>query len=186
MRLLELKSESFLSLVACAVCVGLAGCSGGEPVRVPVAGRVTIDGEALTGGTIRFVPKQGRPVSSAILEDGSFDLSSTSIGDKIDERGVFPGTYRIAVSASEPIDEESIRWHAPQAYADFRTSGLVKTIDKPIDNLAVELTWKGSAEEQSETIADASDSIESSGDSEDTNESDESGTESADSALSRQ
>jgi hypothetical protein len=183
MRLLELNSELFRSLAALAIFASLGGCTGGEPVRVPVAGRVTIDGEAVTGGTIRFVPKQGRPVSSAILADGSFDLASSSISDKIDERGVYPGTYRIAVSASELLDEDSIRWHAPKEYADFRTSGLVKTIDKPIDDLSIELTWKDSEEENPESVTDNSDSIEN---SDVRNESDESGTESSDSVLSQQ
>jgi hypothetical protein len=132
-----------------AFALGPAGCgeNGGERVRV--AGTVLIDGKPLTSGTIRFVPEVGRPASSAILADGSFELASDSV-NRVSEAGVRPGNYRVQVSASKVVDDETIRWNAPEKYADFRTSGLNVTIDKPIDDLVLELTW-GGAEPAQET-----------------------------------
>ena len=128
---------SFLLGLAC--CAG--GCGQNADQRVPVAGRVLIDGQPLTGGTIRFVPEAGRPASSAIMADGSFDLASESV-QRASEAGVPPGSYRVQVSASKIVDDETIHWNAPEKYADFRTSGLSVTIDKPTDDLVIELSWE--------------------------------------------
>lgn len=151
----------------------LAGCMDGEPQLVPVSGKVLIDGKPVTRGVIRFVPKQGRPFSSAILADGSFDLASPSVSKEVENRGVYPGRYRVAVAASELIGEDSIRWYAPKMYADFRTSGLEITVDKPTDNLTVELTWgdlEGPVLESSSSVSDSTNKDESG------KEADESGT----------
>jgi len=125
-------------LVGISCCAG--GCGPNSEQRVPVAGRVLIDGQPLTSGTIRFVPESGRPASSAIMADGSFDLASESV-NRVSEMGVPRGKYRVQVSASNIVDDETIRWNAPEKYADFRTSGLDVTIDRPTDDLLVELTW---------------------------------------------
>ena len=127
-----------LSLLLIALAGG--GCEQVAIERVPVAGKVLIDGQPLTAGTIRFVPKSGRPASSAILSDGSFELASESV-DRSVATGIPRGTYRVQVSASKVVDEETVEWKAPAAYADFRTSGLNVTIDKPTRDLLIELTW---------------------------------------------
>jgi hypothetical protein len=118
------------------------GCQESDDGRVPVAGHVFIDGEPLTSGTIRFVPTSGRPTSSAILADGSFELASESVhsGTAV---GVPCGKYRVQVSASEVVDDATIHWNVPARYADFRTSGLDVTISEPMDDLKIELTWEG-------------------------------------------
>jgi len=125
-------------LVGISCCAG--GCGPDSQQRVPLAGRVLIDGQPLTSGTIRFVPESGRPASSAIMADGSFDLASESI-NRVSELGVPRGKYRVQVSALNIVDDETIRWNAPEKYADFRTSGLDVTIDRPTDDLLIELTW---------------------------------------------
>jgi hypothetical protein len=129
-----------------------AGCGQHSDERVPVAGRVLIDGEPLTAGTIRFVPATGRPASSAILSDGSFQLASESV-NHLSQVGLPRGKYRVQVSASNVIDDATIRWNAPARYADFRTSGLGVTIKKPTDDLVIELTWEGAQRNDAETPA---------------------------------
>ncbi|MEX2310781.1 MAG: hypothetical protein WD738_24650 [Pirellulales bacterium] len=119
-----------------------AGCGQKAEERVPVAGVVLIDGQPLTGGTIRFVPEVGRPASSKIMADGSFDLATESV-NRSSKTGVLLGNYRVQVSASKIVDDVTIRWHAPERYADFRTSGLGVTIDQPTSDLVIELTWAG-------------------------------------------
>jgi len=126
---------SFLCLV-----FGAGGCGPDAEQRVPVAGTVLIDGQPLTSGTIRFVPEVGRPASSAIMADGSFELASDSV-NRVSALGIPRGDYRVQVSALQVVDDETIRWNAPEMYADFRTSGLDVTIDRPTDDLVIELTW---------------------------------------------
>ena len=145
-----------VGLFSMVVGVLLLGCTETQKM-VPVSGTVLVDGEPLTMGTIRFVPEAGRPVSSAILEDGSFQLAVSSVGQQLPIDGIPLGSYRIAVSASEILNEEanSIHWHAPSHYADFRTSGLEANIDGSTENLLVELSWEGV--EQSEDQSEAAD-----------------------------
>lgn len=127
-------------LVLCLAALGTTGCGQSADRRVPVSGIVRIDGQPLTTGTIRFVPESGRPASSAIMADGSFDLASDRV-NQISEPGVLVGTYQVQVSANRIIDDETIHWYAPAKYADFRTAGLDLTIDRPTDDLAIDLTW---------------------------------------------
>lgn len=133
------------NLAVCAVAVGMAvivpavlGCGDGRPARVTVSGQVLIDGQPLTTGNIKFVPEGARPSSGAIDSAGRFTLTCYDGDD-----GVVPGTHRVQVSSMEVISASKVRWLAPPKYADYRTSGLSYTIDKPTDDLKVELTWDG-------------------------------------------
>ncbi len=127
------------------VLEAMFGYSGvDDSPRYPVSGAVLIDGEPLREGTIRFVPKSGRPSSSAIQSDGSFRLIARYVDDVGGEEGVPPGQYRVSVSASEILDEraEEVRWLAPSRYADFRTADLNVNVDGPEENLIINLTWE--------------------------------------------
>ena len=127
----------------------LLGCTANQTQRVEVAGKVQLDGEPLSMGTIRFVPGAGRPVSSEIQSDGSFTLVSAGQGGAI--AGVVPGLYRVAVSSSEILDEDAGPiWHAPAKYADHRTSGIEVIIDEPTQSLVIELESEVADEETSE------------------------------------
>src|ERR1044071_5554060 len=66
------------------------GCSDGRPVRVPISGTVTIDGEPVTRGSIKFVPDNGRPSSGQINADGRFTLTCYDGND-----GALPGKHRV-------------------------------------------------------------------------------------------
>ena len=63
-----------LTAWSCALILAATGCGDGRPERVPVAGVVLIDGEPLTSGNIKFVPKDGRPSAGKIGPDGRFNL----------------------------------------------------------------------------------------------------------------
>jgi hypothetical protein len=138
-----MRSKAFQFVMLSIVSL-VGGCHNNANDRVAVGGQVLIDGKPLTNGTIRFVPESGRPVSSAILADGSFRLASESV-NQLSAVGVPLGKYRIQVSASNVVDDSTIRWNAPARYADFRTSGLDVTIQKPTDDLVIELTWDDTA-----------------------------------------
>ncbi len=80
------------------------------------------------------------------MKDGSFTLSEVSLNSSRMTDGVLPGKYRVCVTASRVIDENSgeVEWLVPSQYADFRSSGIEHEIFESRDDLVVNLTWKGS------------------------------------------
>lgn len=115
----------------------LVGCGDGHPKRVPISGKVLIDGEPVPYGTIMFVPEGFRPAAGELGEDGSFKLTCFDGGD-----GVVLGTHKIQVSASDLTSGKAV-WLAPQKYSNFRTSGLTHTVTEADDNVVINLTWEG-------------------------------------------
>lgn len=124
--------------LAVGVASAMAGCGDGRPQRVPVSGKVLIDGAPLAYGFIRLTPENARPATGQIGPDGRFTLKTFEDGD-----GAVPGTHPVTIAAGEPLSETQMKWHAPKKYADPRTSELTVTIDGPTDSLVIELTWAG-------------------------------------------
>lgn len=114
------------------------GCGDGRPQRVPVSGKVLIDGAPLTQGALRFKPDEGRVATGAIGPDGTFALMTYEPGD-----GVVTGRHAVTVHASEELNDGSIRWFVPKKYHHAATSGLSQTVEGPTDDLVIELTWDG-------------------------------------------
>ncbi len=125
-----------LLLLACA----LAGCRDARPTRVPVSGKVLIDGKPLMVGYIRFVPADARPSGGEIGPDGRFSLTCYDGQD-----GAVIGTHRVEVAASETLGANALRWHAPKKYLRADIFGLTVEITEPTDSLVIDLTWNGSA-----------------------------------------
>lgn len=78
---------SLLALVGCGKAVG--------PEFAPVTGRVTVNGQPLTAGTIHFVPDELRgtsgPMSTGVVQaDGSFSLRGPGI-----HVGAMVGNHRV-------------------------------------------------------------------------------------------
>ncbi|MEX0585128.1 MAG: hypothetical protein WD176_00695 [Pirellulales bacterium] len=115
----------------------LCGCSD-RPQLVPVSGKVLIDGQPLTYGTIMVIPANDRPALGRIGRDGSFVLSCFDDND-----GSVLGTHKVTVSAVETLNSSSQKWHAPKVYTEPATSGLEVTISEPTDSLVIELSWRG-------------------------------------------
>jgi hypothetical protein len=125
-----------LAVLEIAVFVAVVGCSDGRPTRVPVSGKVLIDGQPLTEGNIKFVPEVGRPSGGTLDSDGQFTLTCYDGSD-----GAIPGKHRVQVSASRILDGSKVQWFAPPNYADFRRSGIEVEITKPVDDVVINLTW---------------------------------------------
>jgi hypothetical protein len=125
-------------LLLWALLLPLLGCSDGRPTRVPVSGRVLIDGKPLTLGSVMFVPKGDRPSSGTIDKDGRFTLTCF---DK--EDGAVVGTHRIAISAVEQVGPGAQKWHAPKKYVDYSKSGLTAEVTGPTNDVLIELSWDG-------------------------------------------
>jgi hypothetical protein len=57
------------------LCLVAAGCSG-APDGALVCGSVTLDGQPLDDGTIRFVPKDGQSTTAGgVVKNGNFELT---------------------------------------------------------------------------------------------------------------
>jgi hypothetical protein len=84
--------------LAAALAAGLAaGCGGGDRPGV-VRGAVTLDGQPLAAGLIRFVPADGKtPTADAAITDGRFAAE-----------GVPPGEKRIEISAPKVIGKQKM------------------------------------------------------------------------------
>jgi hypothetical protein len=123
--------------VACLLVVAV-GCGDGRPTRVPVSGRVLIDGKPLAKGLVRFVPQGARPSSGKLDESGQFRLTCYDGSD-----GAVLGKHRVQVTASEILGGEKVVWHAPRKYADFRSSGIEFDVTEPTDEIVIELSWAG-------------------------------------------
>jgi hypothetical protein len=93
------KARLWGLLVGLALLAG-GGCGRGSPRPVKVEGTVTLDGQALRGATVTFLPAQesGRSASAPTDGDGKFRLTTFKTGD-----GALPGEYKIMVTA--PTDE---------------------------------------------------------------------------------
>ncbi len=123
---------------AAAWCAALVGCGDGRPERVPVSGRVLIDGKPLEAGNIRVHPPANRAASAAIGPDGKFTLSTYVFGD-----GCVTGKHSVSVTASKQMNQQTMRWYAPKKYAAGETSGLTLEISEPTDSAEVNLSWEG-------------------------------------------
>lgn len=74
-----------------AVCIAfLSGC-GPRTDRLPVSGRVTLDGQPLDGGSIRFASEGAAKmvVSGATIQNGDFQIPI--------EKGLPPATYHVEI-----------------------------------------------------------------------------------------
>jgi hypothetical protein len=87
------------------------GCSNDDLPRQPVAGFVTLDGQALSSGAISFYPDiledpNFLPESTgAMIKDGYFSIPRTF--------GLVPGRYEVAINAAQPREKRSGRDREP-------------------------------------------------------------------------
>jgi hypothetical protein len=125
-----------------------AGCGG--PKIAPVRGRVTVNGQPVPDGKIRFIPEHGRPAIGSIAADGTYTLTTNKPGD-----GALVGTHRVSIMATkvgpgsfgEPKSREEelellkkrhptkwlvagkVEWLVPEKYSRPETSGLTATVE---------------------------------------------------------
>ncbi len=122
------------------LCVTIIGCGSGEltyPPPVAVSGKVALQGQPLTGGTIHFSPvdpKKTLPGSGQIQSDGSFKVTTKKPDD-----GLVPGQYNVffdpAVSADSSTKGAASTF--PGKYLAPTTSQISQTIDKPTSTIQI-------------------------------------------------
>lgn len=126
-------------LLAMAFLLSLTGC-GGSPY-VPVTGVVTLDGKAVEGAAVMFIPVADHhlPATGKTDANGKFTLKTNSAD------GAMPGDYLVTVTAvkisgvtteaggvSGVVSAEGFReeWLVPQIYSSPKSSGLSHPVSK--------------------------------------------------------
>ncbi|MBN2580615.1 MAG: hypothetical protein JXB10_16640 [Pirellulales bacterium] len=115
------------------------GCGDGRPQRVPISGRVLIDGQPLEIGFIQVLPNANRAASGNLGPGGRFILTTFDQDD-----GCVLGRHRVAVIAKKDLGPTAIQWFTPKKYIDPASSGLEITVNGPRNDVELHLTWKGS------------------------------------------
>jgi hypothetical protein len=131
-------SSKYCVIIAAVISAALSGCGDSLPKRVPVSGRVLIDGKPLEYGTIQVVPDKDRPATGQLGPGGKFTLTTFKEGD-----GCVLGKHKVAVISREIKSADSQMWHAPKKYILPDTSGIEVEITGPRDDLEINLKWDG-------------------------------------------
>ena len=127
-------------IIAAISLASQVGCDQG-PEIVPVAGKVTIDGQPLEQGAITVYQTGFRPATAKIESDGSFVFKTLS-----DRDGCLLGEHPVAVMSNQILSATQTRFFIPQRYANVATSNTTIKIDGATDQLAINLTWEGSGQ----------------------------------------
>lgn len=139
-----------IATIALILATLAAGCSGGEEIleRAAVNGTVTLDGEPLAEGIIRFVPVAPTkgPKVSIPIEQGQFASD--------DDSGPIVGAHRVEIQST---DDGGFAFDDEQAMNRLQASGT-RRIDvirvPPAYNLNSTLTASVSAEQPNEFTFD--------------------------------
>lgn len=100
------------AVITAALCL-FAGCGGGDTLdRQAVYGNVSLDGQPLASGSIRFEPQSAATGGGTVIRDGEYELA--------EEVGLPPGDYKVAISgATGATGEPSMDDDAPQVAAEL-------------------------------------------------------------------
>jgi hypothetical protein len=145
------------------VCAVTVGC--GDVSRIPVQGRVVLDGKPVDAAAVTFIPAAaGRPGLAVTDAEGRFVLRDGGMVG-----GVPPGRYDVVImkvklgparSAKMPAlgphkdgeqpplmdvffgDQPIEKYIVPQKYSDRATSGISVTVEGGMRPVAIELSSK--------------------------------------------
>jgi hypothetical protein len=112
--------------VSSAIVLVLAGCAGETTIQVK--GKVLVDGQPLTVGTVIFTPDAARGNTSMHEPRGQLDANGVyHLYQTKDNPAVSPGWYKISISTQrlkDPKDPFSYVSLIPTKFANPETSGL--------------------------------------------------------------
>ena len=122
----------FAALCAGACLWAGTGCGGHSGEKfVPVAGKVTLDGNTLSVGAVSFRPDASRGNASMHVPTGSIDSQGNYELITIGKKGAPPGWYRVLVFAdANAVPTGSVphplppRWMMNVKYTDEKTTDL--------------------------------------------------------------
>lgn len=124
----------------CLMC--MLGC-GEKSNRVTVSGNVTLDGEPIEIGTIRFVDKSGLvPSAAGPIENGKYSVQIEPGEKKVMIQGYKVDGYLSMVGPSGEKAPNLVPI-VPDAYNSERASLLTTSITEAVDDLDFECDSKG-------------------------------------------
>jgi hypothetical protein len=113
-----------------SLAAAVAGCSGDS--LYPVEGTVTLDGKAVEGAAVVFMPREGPPSAGRTDAQGRYTLQT------MDRDGAQSGPHKVSILKAEsigppPAEDGSgppreTRWHVPQRYSNPDSSGLTAEV----------------------------------------------------------
>jgi hypothetical protein len=122
-------------LLAAVTSASIPGCGSNavrEPALVPVKGKVSYKGKALTRGTVEFEPQTGgRLAKGTIGPDGTFTLTTAKEGD-----GVAAGTHVVSVRGTGGEGKKEV---VPVKYTQAASSGYQVTVDATSPDVSINL-----------------------------------------------
>jgi hypothetical protein len=130
-RIFFLAWQWFATLLGTGIFVSAVGCNRG-PEMAAVTGKVTYNGQPLQFGSVTFQPTRGQPARGEIQSDGSFELSTFSLGD-----GAFVGPHKVKIACYEsqnpafvkgPGEQRLGRSLIPVKYTLLDQSGLTAEV----------------------------------------------------------
>ncbi|MCL2117603.1 MAG: carboxypeptidase-like regulatory domain-containing protein [Planctomycetaceae bacterium] len=149
--------KNLLISVVCLLALGsVIGCGPKNPLGViKVTGKVTMDGQAVEGARVSFVPQgggNGQLASATTNSEGVYSLTTAGAGDAM---GAIPGTYQVTIAKNERIGESTnddntppeerqisdsyalakIIKHLPAKYERPSSSGLTANVEKSGKNV---------------------------------------------------
>jgi hypothetical protein len=109
------------------VVIVVVGCGPKRPSMASVKGKVLLNGQPMTMGSVGTVPAAGRGAHGDIQADGTFELHTYGAHD-----GALIGTHKVGVvaydmSGGKSPESEYGKLTIPKRYTNYETSGL--TID---------------------------------------------------------
>jgi hypothetical protein len=99
---------AWLTVAGCALLLA-AGCAERteDGPGFPVAGKVTVDGEALKSGMVLYVPDARRGNHSSVRPAGQIDEKGSYTLSAEGKRNIPPGYYIVVVQAFEPLPKDA-------------------------------------------------------------------------------
>ena len=115
------RTLTLFTVVMLATCTGCGTSEGARAALIPVKGKVTYRGKALTQGTVVFEPDgYGRRATGKLQSDGSFVLTTFQEAD-----GVGPGEHKVTVSG---VDKSLARDRAFKKYTSRASTRLTAEV----------------------------------------------------------
>jgi hypothetical protein len=133
-------APSLRAWLAVAVFCAALGCSNSQADRFfPVSGKVSLDGQTLTVGSVSFHPDPSRGNASAHIPIGVIDREGNYELVTIGKKGAPPGWYRVVVFADANALPSGVvprplppKWLMHEKYTDEKTTDLfVEVVEKP-------------------------------------------------------
>ncbi len=128
------------------ILITFTGCGGTYDSKV--SGAVTLDGSAISRGTVTYAPTGGGPAGYARIDDGKYTVYTGR------EVGLPSGEYQVTVISNEAAASQENanggppppgKALTPMWYRSKETSGLKFTVKKGSNNIDLELTSKAPA-----------------------------------------